>query len=223
MDPLIILAAAAQPAAEAPAPTPAADAAARGVISYPPSFFAEAQPVNAYDMVIRLPGFTFDKGQAVRGLAGSSGNVLIDGQPPVAKNDALDEILKRIPSQSVERIDLIRGGAPGIDMEGRSVLANVVRKQTAGFRAAIAPTANLIYDHRVLLSFRGEAQWRWPGGRSAELAQVYGKGPNEELGDGVRTRFNRDGSVRILSDVDADSGGQRIWTTGAYEQPLFGG
>src|SRR5689334_3798051 len=216
----LIIAAVAQAAAPL---TVAPQPPERGVIAYPPSFFAAAQPVSAYDMVIRLPGFTFDKGQTIRGLAGAGGNVLIDGQPPVSKNDPLDEILKRIPAQSVERIDVIRGGAPGIDMEGRSVVANVVRRQTAGFRAAVTPSAYFLYDHRVLTGIRGEAQWRWPGGRSAELAQVYGKGANEELGDGHRVRYNADGSVRLRSDVDADSGGQRIWTTGAYEQPLFGG
>jgi outer membrane receptor protein involved in Fe transport len=215
-----VFAAVAQAVAPAAAATPAAE---RGVTAYPPSFFAEAQPVSAYDMVIRLPGFTFDKGQQVRGLAGAGGNVYIDGQPPVSKNDALDEILKRIPAGSVERIELIRGGAPGIDMEGRSVLANVVRKQTSGFRGAISPSINFLYDHRVLNSLRAEAQWRWSSGRSAELAQVYGKGPNDEFGDGERVRYNADGSVRLRSNVDADSGGQRIWTTGAYETPLAGG
>ena len=44
-----------------------------------------------------------------------------------------------------------------------------------------------------------------------------------ELGDGVRTRYNADRSVRLRSRVDAASGGQRIWTTGAYETPLAGG
>lgn len=210
---------AAEPAVAAQAPAPAE----RGLTAYPPSFFAEAQPTSAYDMVIRLPGFTFDKGAIVRGLAGASGNVLIDGQPPVSKNDALDEILKRIPTGSVERIELIRGGAPGIDMDGRSVMANVIRKQTSGFKAAVAPTTNLVYDGRVLHSVRAEAQWRWSGGRSAELSQVYGKGPNEELGDGVRTRFSANGAVRLRSKVDADSGGQRIYTIGAYETPALGG
>lgn len=221
----IIAAAAAPQAAEAVAPlTQAAPAPPEtGVIAYPPSFFAAAQPTNAYDMIIRLPGFTFDKGAAVRGLAGASGNVLIDGQPPVSKNDSLEEILKRIPAGAVERVELIRGGAPGIDMEGRSVLANVVRKQTAGFRAAVMPSSYFIYDGRTLHSLRAEAQWRWPGGRSAELSQVYGQGPNEEYGDGVRTRYNADGSVRLRSNVDVDSGGRRVYTIGAYETPLFGG
>jgi hypothetical protein len=229
MGPWLLIAAAAAPqapqtvAAETPAVAAAPAPQQRGIIAYPPAFFAEAQPTSAYDMVIRLPGFTFDKGAAVRGLAGAAGNVIIDGQPPVSKNDALDEILKRIPAGSVERIELIRGGAPGIDMDGRSVLANVVRRQTAGFKAAVAPTTNLVYDGRVLHSFRGEAQWRWPGGRSAELSQVYGKGPNEELGDGVRARYAANGAVRLRSDVDVDSGGQRIYTIGAFETPALGG
>ncbi len=222
----ILIAAAAAPQARAVEPAALAaapPAVGRGVIAYPPAFFAEAQPTTAYDMVIRLPGFTFDKGATVRGLAGSAGNVLIDGQPPVSKNDTLEEFLKRIPAGSVERIDLIRGGAPGIDMDGRSVMANVVRKQVAGFKAAVAPTTNLLYDGRVLNSIRAEGQWRWPGGRSVELQQVFGRGPNEELGDGVRTRFNANGSTRLRSKVDADSGGQRIYTIGAFETPLLGG
>ena len=210
-------------AAAAQAADPAAATAERGVIAYPPSFFTEAQPTSAYDMVVRLPGFTFDKGASVRGLAGAGGNVLIDGQPPVSKNDALDEILKRIPAGAVERIDLIRGGAPGIDMDGRSVVANVVRRQSAGFRAAVTPSVNFIYDGRVLSSLRAEAQWRWPGGRAAELSQVYSAGAYEEMGDGQRTRYNADGSVRLRSKIDADAARQSIWTTGAYETPLAGG
>ena len=229
MGPWLLIAAAATPqAAEtavAEAAAPSADAGARGAIAYPPSFFADANPVNAYDMVIRLPGFTFDKGQTIRGLAGASGNVLIDGQPPVSKNDALDEILKRIPAASVDRVELIRGGAPGIDMEGRTVLANVVRKQAAGFRGAIAPATYYVFDGRWLPGLRFEAQWRWPGGRSAEFGQVIGAGhsPNDEFGDGRRTRFNADGSVRLRSKVAADSFGVRYWSTGAYETPLLGG
>ena len=229
MGPWVMLAAAvASPAPEAVAPnasppnaaTP--DSAARGVIPYPPSFFAESRPVNAYDMVVRLPGFTFDKGATVRGLSGAGGNVLIDGQPPVSKNDALDEILKRIPAGAVERVELIRGGAPGIDMEGRTVLANIVRKQTAGFRAAVMPGIYQIYDGRQLPGVRVEAQWRWPGGRSAEFGQVYGTGPNDEFGDGRRTRYNPDGSVRLRSKVDADAYGLRAWTTGACRPPVGG-
>lgn len=216
-----LMAAAAPQAAElavvAPEPTE------RGTLAFPPDFFAETRPTSAYDMIIRVPGFNFDRGAVVRGLSGAGGNVLIDGQPPVSKGDGLDEILKRIPAGAVARIDLIRGGAPGVDMDGRSVLVNVVRKQTAGFRAAVTPSTNLVYDHRVMNGLRAEAQWRWPGGRSAELSQVFTRGAFDEQGDGNRTRYNANGTIRLQSTDDADAVRQNIGTTGAYETPLFGG
>lgn len=199
--------------------------ATRGMISYPPSFFAESKPTSAYDMVLRVPGFAFDKGATVRGLAGSGGNVLIDGQPPVSKTDGLDDILKRLPAGSVERIDLIRGGAPGIDMEGRTILANVVRRQTTGFRGAISPTIFFVYNGKILPGLRFEGQWNLPGGRSAEFSQVFGTGhmPNNDLGIGQRTRYNANQSVRLASDVEAWGYGARINSTGAFETPLLGG
>jgi outer membrane receptor protein involved in Fe transport len=224
---LTILAASAASFAVAQAePSPAPEAeppvAARGVIAYPPSAFAEAAPDTAYDMVLRLPGFAFDKGASVRGLAGSGGNVLIDGQPPVSKNDALDELLKRIPASAVSRIELIRGGAPGIDMQGRSVIANVVRAKTSGAQGALMSSVHFISDGRVLTSLRGESQFEWAG-RRFEASFVYGKGPDDTLGDGPRVRLGPNGEVLIDSVVDADAGGLRAWTTGAMETPLAGG
>lgn len=213
--------AAAEPSA---AVTPAKGATSEtGVIAYPASFFAEASPSTAYDMVIRVPGFSFDKGTVVRGLAGAGGNVLIDGEPAVAKNDALDEILKRIPAGAVAHVDLIRGGAPGIDMQGRTVVVNLVRKSTAGFRGATTTGAYFVYDGRTLGSFRAEGQWRWAGGRAAEASIILGYGPDDQLGDGRRIRTAANGSTLILSDVDADGKGLKQWTTGAYETPLAGG
>ncbi len=196
--------------------------AAPAVLSYTPSFFAEVGPSTAYDMVMRVPGFSFEKGVVVRGLEGSGGNVLVDGQVPVSKNDTLDEILKRIPAGSVARIEVIRGGAPGIDMQGRTVVANVVRKSAAGFHGAAQTTAQFIYDNRVLTGVRAEGQWRWDG-KLAELAMVYGKGPDDQLGDGPRRRTTANGTELIRSEVDADAQGLREWLNGAFETPLRGG
>ncbi|WP_374344962.1 TonB-dependent receptor plug domain-containing protein [Phenylobacterium sp.] len=193
-----------------------------GVISYNAGYFAAVGPTTALDMVMRLPGFTFDKGTVVRGLEGSGGNVLVDGAVPVAKNDTLDEILRRIPAASVARIDVIRGGAPGIDMQGRTVVANLVRKQTAGFQGAVSLSSHYLDDHRVLNSVRTEWQWRW-NGKLVELSTVLGKGPDDQLGDGQRIRVTPAGNVLIRSNVDADAGGLRKWLIGAYETPAFGG
>lgn len=216
--------AAALAAASLPTLAMAQDPPARtsGVIAYPNEYFAAMGPSSAYDMVLRLPGFSFDKGAAVRGLAGAGGNVLIDGEPPVSKNDTLEEILKRTPYAAVARIEVIRGGAPGIDMLGRTVMANVVRKQASGARGAIGVSVHPLRDGRVLNAIRTEGQWRWDG-RLLELSTVYGKGPDDTYGDGPRIRYGGAGAEILRSDVDADAQGERRWLIGAYETPLPGG
>jgi hypothetical protein len=114
-----------------------------GVLDYPPSFFAAARPNTAYDMIGRLPGFNFDDGKSARGFAGTAGNVLIDGQRPTAKTDDLQSILTRIPASDVERIEVIRGGAQGIDMHGQTVVANVVRKRADSAKIVADVSSNI--------------------------------------------------------------------------------
>ena len=87
----------------------------QAVSTYAPDFFSASRPANAMDMINRLPGFSFDGGGNVRGLSGAAGNVLIDGRRPASKSDALSDVLGRVPANQVLRVDVIRGGAPGID------------------------------------------------------------------------------------------------------------
>src|SRR5258708_668248 len=108
---------------------PACAAPEQGISVYPASFFTDARPATAYDMVSRWRGFSLDPGWSERGLAGPAGNVLVDGARPTAKTDDLSSILQRIPAANVERIDVIHGGAPGIDMQGQTVVANVVTRK----------------------------------------------------------------------------------------------
>ncbi len=189
------------------------------VTPYPPEYFREAAPTTAYDMVIRLPGFVFDKGAAVRGLSGAGGNVLIDGQPPVSKNDPLDEILKRIPADAVLRIEVIRGGSAGIDMQGKTIVANVVRRSDANFRGVLIGSTTFVYDGRVEPGMRAEGQWTW-GKRLLELSYIGGRGVDDSSGDGPRIRYGPTGAVLMRSRVDGDGESVREWFTGAFETPL---
>src|ERR1700709_1877323 len=52
---------------------------AKGSVRSDPADFSSLAPNTAMDMVMRLPGFSFDTGAQVRGFAGAAGNVLIDG------------------------------------------------------------------------------------------------------------------------------------------------
>lgn len=210
----------AQAAAVAPAAAP--PAVQQGVVSYGPQFFAAQQPANASEMVARLPGFSLDTGDSVRGFEGAAGNVLIDGQRPTSKTDDLDEILRRIPASQVERIDVIRGGAPGIDMQGKSVLANVVRKPGAGFRGLLAVANTHLYDDRNMHGMRLELSGG-RGQRNWEAAARYGYG-NDDGGDvGPQVRIGPGGDIQRTSDVAGRSDGLQKTLTGAYEQPLLGG
>jgi outer membrane receptor protein involved in Fe transport len=138
-------AALAQSAAEA---VPASDQA--GVIVYPASFFASSHPNNAFEMIQRLPGFTLDGGDGgVRGYSGSGGNLLIDGARPASKSVPLRQQLSRIPATAIERIELIRGGAPGIDMQGQTLIANVVRSADALTTIAVVTRNTYHFDGKL--------------------------------------------------------------------------
>ncbi|MEO8115336.1 MAG: TonB-dependent receptor plug domain-containing protein, partial [Phenylobacterium sp.] len=212
---LIHILAQAAVAAVAPAPQ-------QGVISYGPEFFAAQQPANASEMLGRVPGFSLDEGDAVRGFEGAAGNVLIDGQRPTSKTDGLDEMLRRIPASQVARIDIIRGGAPGIDMQGKSVLANVIKKPGSGFRGLFAVANNHLYDGRNLHGMRLELSGG-RGERAWEAAARYGYG-NDDGGDlGPQVRVGPTGEILRNSAVTGRSDGLQKTLTGAYEQPLLGG
>lgn len=196
----------------------------QGISVYPASFFSEARPATAYDMVARLPGFTLEQSQStVRGFAGTAGNVLVDGARPTAKNDDLNAILARIPAASVERIEVIRGGAPGIDMQGKAVVANIVRRKE-GLEQTIL-TANLHY--------LGSGQWvpvagieyhGQSGGISYEVslartAQVWDDAP----GNGYRVRIAPGGTPQY--DRSVRTGIMRLGYSahGDLTVPLWGG
>jgi outer membrane receptor protein involved in Fe transport len=212
----------AQAAAAAVSPAPAAAEATAGVTSYPPEFFADAHPNSALDMVARLPGFSLDTGSGVRGYEGAAGNVLIDGQRPAAKSDGLDAILQRILSTHVARIDVIRGGAPGIDMQGKTVIANVITKGGGGFRAVIHYASDRSTDGRAYNTLRVEGSGQI-GQRSLEGGLTVSGFIDDGLGDGPLTRTAGDGVRLLAGHIHGQGWGTQSVLTGATEAPLAGG
>jgi outer membrane receptor for ferrienterochelin and colicin len=98
---------------------------------FQPTYFSADSPQNAADMVNRVPGFSIDNGDNVRGFGGAAGNVLIDGARPTSKDEGLQSILGRIPANNVERIELLEGGAASALAPGKTQVVNVVRKADA--------------------------------------------------------------------------------------------
>lgn len=211
-------------AAVAAAPQPAAaPAQPEGVISYPASFFAAQNPSNADEMIVRVPGFTIDTGSSVRGYEGAAGNVLIDGQRPSTKTDNLEEILRRISAQQVERIDIIRGGAPGIDMQGKAVIANVIRKQTGGIHG-VAAVAFLYtgIDNRVKPQLRLEGNADRDG-RHYEASFRTAGYVDDGNGKGPIQRSDGAGHDILNGALSSKGGGIQTIVAGVYSMPAWGG
>jgi hypothetical protein len=196
--------------------------ASNSVIEYPASFFAAMGLNTAYDMVLRVPGFSFDDGSAVRGFSGAAGNVLIDGQRPTSKTDDLSSVLARIPSSQVERVALIRGGAPGIDMQGKSVVANIIRRTDEGFSGVVSFGGYKPEDVPFDPQLRLEGTWRKDGRvlSFSLLAFAYHDGAQ---GNGPHDIFGSAGQRLDSSQMHNSGPGWQYIATSGYETPLFGG
>ncbi|HEY0052448.1 MAG TPA: TonB-dependent receptor [Caulobacteraceae bacterium] len=207
----------------APAPAPAASAATEGVTAYPAAFFADSQPNSAMDMLNRVPGFSFNGGDSVRGFGGAAGNVLVDGQRPTSKSDPLEDIIRRIPAGQVDRIELIRGGAPGIDMQGQSVVVNIVRRTDARGQTVFAVASGLYQDGRTTPAMRFEGSRRLSGDRQFEWSSLLYSFLDDGAGEGPRTRTNASGAIIRNSYYDETADGRGLTLSGGWRQPLAGG
>jgi outer membrane receptor protein involved in Fe transport len=205
------------------APVQAAAPAQQGVVSYPAAYFASGNTNTALDMLSRLPDFSLDTGNSVRGFEGAAGNVLINGQRPSSKTDALDAILQRIPIGKVERIDLIRGGAPGIDMQGKTVIANVVLKKDSAMRGILALADQHVNGGRNLTGVRLEGSGGLPGGRTWEASGRYGMGPDDGVGPGHGSIHFADGRPPQIATIRSYGTDMLFQFSGAFETPALGG
>lgn len=217
-----------QSAAQAPVPTgptsqaPLDDAAQRGVLVFTPDFFAAQRPNTAEDMVDRVPGFTVNDGSGARGFEGAVGNVLINGDRPASKNDTSSNVLSRIPANRVERIELIRGGAPGVDMQGYGVVVNVVLKKGTNHQSILTWNAMLFDGGRDL--YGGSYQFTATNGdRSWGVTLSDGTSSSDSNGAGRNVRH--DGNGKLIRDEaylnDGYGGGHSI--RGNFSGPVAGG
>lgn len=220
----ILALAIAMPAAGQETAQPTEVAAKDGVISYTPVDFAAARPNTAMDMINRLPGFTFEGGDNVRGFAGAAGNVLIDGQRPTIKTDSLSDTLARIPIAQVERIDLIRGGAPGIDMQGRTVIANVIRKKDDTFQQVLTLRSFIFSETGKTIPGWNYSASRRSGDHQFDFQLGRGISMDDSVGTGWRTTVDgATGNLLLFENAQTEGDGLVHSMRGNYKGPQFGG
>lgn len=76
--------------------------------------FARFAPQTALHMLNQVPGFTIRQASVERGLGQATGNVLLNGQRISNKSDDILAQLRRIPAESVFRIEMRDGATLGI-------------------------------------------------------------------------------------------------------------
>lgn len=198
------------------------DATQQGVLVFTPDFFADQRPNTALDMVARVPGFSINDGSGSRGFEGAVGNILINNARPASKNDTGSNVLSRTPASQVERIELIRGGAPGIDMQGYSVVVNVILK-TENTRQSILTASGFFFEggqdsgafSYQFTAREGERTWGVTLSDGVSISDANGTGPV------IRTDAN--GNIIRQEDYFNDSWGGGQSVRGNYAAPLFGG
>lgn len=203
-------------------PAPEAQAAQQGLLVFNPGFFAQYRPNTALDMVERVPGFEVEDGDGSRGFEGSVGNVLINGARPASKNDTGSNVLNRTLADQVDRIELVRGGAPGIDMQGYSVVVNVILKSQSSRQSIVNAEAVLFEGGRDMAN--GSYQFTaTEGDHSWGVTLSDGLSMSDSNGAGRSIRTDANGAV--LRDEaffnDQYGGGQSV--RGNYKGPLWGG
>lgn len=193
------------------------------VTVYPATFFAGSRASCAFDMLALVPGYAFvDSDEDVRGLAAASGNVLIDGSRPATKYESLETILRRLPAGAVERIEVIRAGTPGVDMQGHTALANIVRSSTSQMRGSVEVGDAFYARGFDAPHVAGELAYR-EGDRLLEFSASATQTVDDEHGAGRRPRVSPQGETLRDGDYSQDES-ERILALGVgFEDRLFGG
>jgi hypothetical protein len=118
----------------------AAGNAASGTRTLTPDVFTPFNPITAFDMVERIPGFSIEQGEGRRGFGENAGNVLIDGDRPSTKSDDISTLLKRIPASEVQRIEVTEAAGADAETQGKGQVVNVVRKVSSKLSGTASAT-----------------------------------------------------------------------------------
>jgi hypothetical protein len=201
---------------------PQADASQQGVLIFEPAFFADQRPNSALDMVNRVPGFAVVDGDGSRGFEGAVGNILINGSRPASKNDTGSAVLSRTLAGQVERIELIRGGAPGIDMQGFAVVVNVITRTESSRQHIVTLNANIVAVNQDIwggsyqfTAKEGETTWGVTLSDGISMSDANGVGPV--------IRRDASGAIIRQETYTNDQYGGGTSARGNFATPLYGG
>ena len=105
-------------------------------VIYESSYFAQYNAVSLTDMIRNIPGGETilrrgggQRGNNNRGFGAAAAQVLINGRRMSGKINNMSTALARIQATQVERIELIRGNAEGLDIRNEGIIYNVILQE----------------------------------------------------------------------------------------------
>ncbi|MEL7311199.1 MAG: TonB-dependent receptor plug domain-containing protein [Pseudomonadota bacterium] len=187
--------------------------------SYARVYFDKFNPQTAQDLVERIPGFTLEVDDLLRGFGSAAGNVLIDGVRPSSKAGGISEALRRIPADRVERIDVVRSAVGNSEAAGQSVIANIVLadiKTSGRWEGRLQQASDGRVNGFADVSLATElGDWA----TTTQLGATIDRRPLV----GSRVTSDAANSIALFEEEDSPSSGKSVTISSEAVRPAFGG
>ncbi len=184
--------------------------------SFTPEDFARFAPRSALDMARQVPGFSIQEGDGARGLGQADTNVLINGRRISGKSNGPVAALQRIPTEEVQRLELVDGAS--LDIGGLSgQVLNVITassgKISGQFRYApqfrTRGTPARLYEGSVAIA---------GGGQKDDWTLALENDSNRRGDDGPELVFDGDGLLTEIREEQRNRNFDTIKLSGSYSR-----
>jgi outer membrane receptor protein involved in Fe transport len=115
-------------------------ASSSSVVIYDQNYFDSFNPVTLLDMLMAVPGVpdilnknqqqarraAYSGGGGQRGFGSGGDQILMDGKRLAGKANNINDTLSRVSATQVERVELIRGAASGLDVQSQWLVINII-------------------------------------------------------------------------------------------------
>lgn len=98
----------------------------RGKMTWRPHGSALASGTSALEVLKRLPGVTVDGNSRISLGGGTGVEVMLDGKRSYVQGDELVQLLRSVPSSSIEAVEVMRTPSAAYDAEGSGGIINIV-------------------------------------------------------------------------------------------------
>lgn len=170
-------------------------------VTYDQAYFSQYNAVTLEDMINNIPGGTSMLSdirrdakyeQTSRGFGSNGAQILINGKRMSGKANDIAANLTRISAAQVERIDLIRGNAEGLDIRSEGILFNVILKEGQSSQSSTLVEARFDYTK---------------GGEVKPNGQIAFNGKSDALSYGISYKYDVWQRIKNVEEDNLDPDG----------------